>query len=76
MHPVRAEVAGCYANSDDLSVRLGYAVTLIGDVGRPSPMAAYRILLAVAELAIEDGARPGSRRMFPDLQYLKADQSG
>jgi hypothetical protein len=39
-------------------------------------MAARRILFAVAELAIEDGARPASRRMFPGLQYLKADQSG
>ena len=76
MHPVCAEVAGCYANSDDLLVRLGLAVTLTRDVGRPSPMAARRILFAVAELAIVDGARPASRRMFPGLQYLKADQSG
>jgi hypothetical protein len=76
MHPVRAEVAGCYANSDDLSFRLGLAVTLAGAVGRPSPMAVRRILFAVAELAIVDGARPCSRRMRPGLQYLKADQSG
>jgi hypothetical protein len=76
MHPVRAEVAGCYANSDHISFRLGYAVTLTGDVGRPSPMAVRKILFAVAELAIVDGARPDSRRMFPGLQYLKADQSG
>jgi len=76
MHPVRAEVAGYYANSNDLSFRLGLAVTLTGDVGRPSPMAARRILFAVAELAIVDGARPGSRRMCSGLQDLKADQSG
>ena len=73
---MRAEVAGCYANSDHISFRLGLAVTLIGAVGRPSPMAAHKILFAEAELAIVDGARPASRRMFPGLQYLKADQSG
>jgi hypothetical protein len=32
--------------------------------------------LVFMELAIEDGARPDSRRMFPGLQDLKADQSG
>ena len=73
---MRAEVAGCYANSDDLSFRLGSAVTLTGDVGRPSPIAVRKILFAVAELTIEDGARPDSRRMCPGLQDLKADQSG
>ena len=76
MHPVRTEVAGCYANSDHISFRLGYAVTLTGDVGRPSPMAVRKILFAVAELGIVDGARSGSRRMCSGLQYLKADQSG
>jgi hypothetical protein len=27
-------------------------------------------------IAIVDGARPDSRRMYAGLQYLKADQSG
>jgi hypothetical protein len=39
-------------------------------------MAARKILFAVAELAIEIGARPNSRRICSGLQYLKADQSG
>ncbi len=38
MHHVCAEVAGCYAKSANLPVRLGSSVTISACVGRPSTM--------------------------------------
>ena len=76
MHRVCAEVAGCYAKSANLPVRLGSSVTISGCVGRPSPMADISIRFAVVELAIVDGARPNSRRMRTDLQNLFSGLSG
>jgi hypothetical protein len=76
MHRVCAEVAGCYAKSANLPVRLGFSVTISGCVGRPSPMADISIRFAVLELAIVDGARPNSRRMRTDLQNLNTGQTG
>jgi hypothetical protein len=76
MHHVCAEVAGCYAKSANLPVRLGSSVTISACVGRPSPMADVSIRFAVLELAIVDGARPDSRRMRADLQNLNTGQTG
>ncbi len=76
MHRVCAEVAGCYAKSANLPVRLGSSVTISACVGRPSPMADMSIRFAVLELAIVDGARPDSRQMRADLQNLNTGQTG
>ena len=77
MHRVCADLAGCYETSVWCLVRLGWFVAQPGHVGRPSPMvttAPRGIDLLV--MTIDDGARPGSRRMSTGLQNLAAEMTG
>ncbi len=76
IHHVCAEVAGCYANSSDSAVRLGFSVTNSGCVGRPSPMVNNFDSIYCGGNAIVDGARPDSRRMVTDFQNLITGQTG
>ncbi len=76
MHHVCAEVAGCYANSADSAVRLGFSVTIAKCVGRPSPMVDLCDSIYCGGNAIVDGARPNSRRMRACLQILNTRQTG
>ena len=64
MHPVRAEVAGCYAKSRCPIGSAGLGGNARGKCGATIPDgSSYGMWLSMGELAIEDGARPASRRM-------------
>jgi hypothetical protein len=77
MHRVCADLAGCYENSVCRSVRLRWFVTIRGYVGRPSPMVTTGLFgIDLLILTIDDGARPGSRRMSTGLQNLVDEMTG
>jgi hypothetical protein len=77
MHCVRADLAGCYENPVWCLVRLRWFVTECGLVGRPSPtVTTGSFCNELLVLTIDDGARPGNRRMSTCLQSPAADMSG
>ena len=77
MHRVCADLAGCYETSVLSMVRLCLFIALPGPVGRPSPMVTTALRgIDLFILTIDDGARPGSRRMSTGLQNLSAEMTG
>ena len=77
MHRVCADLAGCYEIPIWCSVRLCLFVALRGHVGRPSPMVTTGLCrIDFLVLTIVNGARPGSRRLIPDLQPPMAERTG
>ena len=77
MHRVCADLAGCYEIPVWCLVRLRWFVGLRGHVGRPSPMVTTALRgIDFLILTIDDGARPGSRRMSTGLQNLSAEMTG
>ena len=77
MHRVCADLAICYEIPVWCLVRLCWFVALPGHVGRPSPMVTTGLSrIDFLNLTIVNGARPGSRRMIPDLQPAMAERTG
>ena len=77
LHRVCADLAGCYEIPIWCLVRLRWFVALRGHVGRPSPMVTTGLCrIDFLVLTIVNGARPGSRRLIPDLQPPMAERTG